>query len=564
MSNSRFRAIPKSTTFTIPFKLEEATLLDWLIKLSHHSGKEACLLTLHLLDALNKKTDLTAKARIHFLKLINQYLKSYIARLDNPCWDAGFPLAMEERVYAEMITWNYLLLGRGFFIAATDATKKDDEIFAFAMALHALGQAQLHIAAVYSSPIDGFWHQLYEIFTLAEKRKLLQSEASSEDFKNITLNTLFVRLLIFQACDTNQFRPRDMRTIFNFLDKVCAELPIYPLFNGEKLLFLFDLHTDNPPMPIKKQLEFTSPSTRYFSPVIVAQNISLLLKRGDMWSGTLKSINNTLFRRVIKTLEQKQKRVYTRKNERRTLLGVIGFDDILGFLYAVTKKASLVSTLLSKTNLPTPKAPSPEVSLETDNVANDASTQPPQTVSSEVNDLNLSHKSIDAPQIWDTQKKDFHVPNKKVSLKKITVFDSSANGYSLYWNQVDAKAKVGDIFGIISDDKKRLEIAFIRRIAMSDNDNFRFGTEVIGFESEVVYILPIDNKEKGSWAIFIPGIELLNRPDTLIYETGYFKVGDGVYLYQATSKKLCVLVSELHSTAAISYVELAYPPSKKV
>ncbi len=266
MSNSRFRAIPKSTTCTIPFKLEEAALLDWLVKLAHHTGKEACMLTLHLTQALNRKTELSYKVRISFMKLINQYLKSYIAHLDNPCWDAGFPLAMEERVYAEMITWNYLVLAQGFYIAATSASKKEDEIYSLSMALHALGQAQLHIAAVYSTPDEGFWKAVYEIFTLAEKRKLLSSEISTDDFETIRISTLFVRLLIFQASDTNQFRPRDMRTIFNFLDKVCVDLPIYSLFNGEKDLFLFDTKSDNPPVHVTKQTELANESARIFLP----------------------------------------------------------------------------------------------------------------------------------------------------------------------------------------------------------------------------------------------------------------------------------------------------------
>ncbi len=539
MSNSRFRAIPKLDTFNIPFKLKEARLLDWLVNLSHQSGQEACLHTLHLTQALNNKTDLTAKTRISFLKLIHQYLKSYIVHLDSPCWDAGFPLAMEERIYAEIITWNYLSLGQGFFNAAAQTSKKDEELFALAMALHSLGQAQLHIAAVYSTADTGFWTLVYHIFIFAEKRKLLSSEISSDDFENISLHTLFVRLLVFQVCDTNQFRPRDMRTIFNFLPKVCQNIPIHHLFNGEKDLFLFDTDTDIPPVAVKKQTEFANESARYFSPMMVAENIHAQLKKGDLWSGTLKSINNTLFRRVIKTLEQKQKRVYTRKSESRLLLGVIGFDDILSFLYTVTKKST------------------PPLSALVDNSLTTTKSEP---------DTPESSTFKNGHPIWDNHDHHAHlanIANKKISLKKLTVFDSSANGYSLYWNQSDAKAKVGDIFGIISDDKKRLEIALIRRIAMSDNQQFRFGTEVVGFESELVYTRPIDAKEHGNWAIFIPGIALLNKPDTLIYAIGQFKAGDGIFIYRTEGKKLAVLVAELHSTAMISHAELIYPPSKR-
>jgi len=562
MSNSRFRAIPKSEAFTIPFKLEEAALLDWLIKLAHLNGKEACLLTLNLTQALNKKNDLSFKSHISFLKLINRYLKSYIAHLDNPCWDAGFPLAMEERIYAEMITWNYLSLGQGFFIAANNASKKEDQAFALLMALHVLGQAQLHIAAVYSTPDKGFWTLLYQIFSFAEKRKLLTLHVDKDDFTSTSISALFLRTLVFQVCDTNQFRPRDMRTVYDFLDIVCLSLPISKLFSGEKDLFLFDIFSDNPPVHVTKQTELVSESARYFSPLQVAKNIVLVLKQGDLWSGTLRSINHALFRRVIKTLEQKQKRIYTRRNESRLLLGVIGFEAILGFLYTVSKKHQpLVSAIVKKETMVNSDLPKTAQSdLKRDELEDDELPSNKKFVS---NYLHLAHKSLVESKIWDDNKKSLELPNKKVSLKKITVFDSSANGYSLHWNQVDAKAKVGDIFGIISDDKKRLEIAFIRRIAMSDSNDFRFGTEVVGFESEIVYLGHIDGHEQGRWAIFIPGIELLNKPDTLIYNIGSFKAGDGVYMYRSDHKKLCVLVRELHSTATISHVELTYPAAKK-
>jgi len=559
MSNSRFRAIPKSEAFTIPFKLEEAALLDWLIKLAHLNGKEACLLTLNLTQALNKKNDLSFKLHISFLKLINRYLKSYIAHLDNPCWDAGFPLAIEERAYAEMITWNYLSLGQGFFIAANNTSKKEDQAYALLMALHVLGQAQLHIAAVYSTPDEGFWRLLYQIFSFAEKRKLLTLHVDKDDFNSTSISALFLRALVFQVCDTNQFRPRDMRTVYDLLDTVCLSLPISKLFSGEKDLFLFDILSDNPPVHVTKQTELVSESARYFSPLQVARNIVLVLKQGDLWSGTLRSINHALFRRVIKTLEQKQKRIYTRRNESRLLLGVIGFEAILGFLYAVSKKKQPATPPVDTTahsELPAPV----QNNLQINAVEDDGHSDKKNFIS---DDLHLAHKSVVKNKIWDDNKKSFELPDKKVSLKKITVFDSSANGYSLHWNQVDAKAKVGDIFGIISDDKKRLEIAFIRRIAMSDNNDFRFGTEVVGFESEIVYLGHIDGHEQGRWAIFIPGIELLNKPDTLIYNIGSFKAGDGVYIYRSDHKKLCVLVRELHSTATISHVEVTYPTAKK-
>ncbi|MBL0263687.1 MAG: hypothetical protein IPQ05_07370 [Leptospiraceae bacterium] len=80
-SAAKFRETPTSTSFTIPFKLEESALLNWLMELTHYDAKEACIKILYVLQALNK-TDMPAKTRVEFLLLIIEYLKQYINRLE--------------------------------------------------------------------------------------------------------------------------------------------------------------------------------------------------------------------------------------------------------------------------------------------------------------------------------------------------------------------------------------------------------------------------------------------------------------------------------------------------
>jgi hypothetical protein len=571
-NGSKFRAIPPHLGgFKIPFKLEETELLNWLIDLTHCEGREACSQTLSLLQTLNK-SELSFKNRLLFLKLINEYLKHYINSLAGSCWDAGFPLSLEENVYAEMVTWNYLLLGQGFFIAADGANKKNDTVLVLGMALQSMGQAQLHIAATYSTPSDGFWSQLYQIFSWAEKRKLQHLPIEEPTFKGLTINTLFARSLIFQVCDTNQFHSRDMRTIFNFLANVCVDLTISVHSGEAQELFMLDLKADNPPLNVKAQIELGSHLVRYFSPVTVAQAIHRIIEQGDVWNGTLKAINNTLFRRVVKTLELKQKRQYDRKKEGYSLLGVIGFEDIIGFLYKATKNA-LVEPQPTRKEKAKPASPLQKLSLYVDMPETEG-----RTMMGRNEDDYLAQKLAAAKQqIWQQNQTSSETPVKKVSLKEIKVFDSSANGYSVSWNQPCTKAKIGDLFGIISEDRKRLEIAIIRRIALSSgniirrialetgnefiNDlssDFRFGAELLGFESEIVYLAGVKKPNQGTRAVFIPGIELLSRPDTLIYSVGFFNPGEDIYIYRANKILLGSLRKELHSTTNISHVEVAF------
>jgi hypothetical protein len=552
----KFRETLKSNDFTIPFKLEESALLNWLMELNHHDAKEACIQTLYLLQALNK-TELIAKNRIEFLLLIIEYLKQYINRLEGACWDAGFPLTIEENVYAEMVAWNYLALGEAFFTTADRANKKTDAVFSIAMALHSIGQAQLHIAAVYSIPPKGFWHLLYQVFAWAEKRKLQQLKIDREPLKDLTINTLFAKSLIFQVCDTSQFRPRDMRTIFNFLDRVCVNLPIDPFSSEVHGLFMLDLKTDSHPVNIKTQSKLAGDLTRYYSPITVANNLEKILEKGDIWTGTLKSINEALFSRVVKTLGLKQKRLYSRKSENHSLLGVIGFEEITGFLYKATKTPVIQTQQTPPAE--TPKETGLKIYMDDFRFG--------RTTIGKAENYNLEQKlSTTNQQIWEQNKTTADISVKKISLKKVKVLDSSANGYSVSWDQSDTRAKIGDLLGIISGDKKRLEIAIIRRIALnSGNDftnDFRFGAELLGFESELVYLVHTKNSNIVTWAVFIPGIELLEQTDALIYPVGHFKIGDKFYMHRYSKTSLSLVVKELHSTAAISHVEISYPETE--
>lgn len=555
MSNeSKFQSVPSSDDFKIPFKLEEKSLLNWLADLSHVDGKEACSQTLSLLQALYK-SESANKNYLVFLKLINEYLKQYIKHLEHPCWDAGFPLSPEEKTYAEMVVWNYLILGESFFIAADHSNKKNDAVVSLAMALQVLGQAQLHIAAVYSTPGNTFWKQAYQIFSWAEKRKLQHLPIESDELKNLTINTLFARSLIFQVSDTNQFHSKEMRTIFNFLPTVCKDLPITIYPSEQQGMFMLDLKSDTPPHDVKAQTELGSELVRYFSPVLVAAELDRIIQHGDLWSGTLKSINSALFARVAKTLGLQQKRQYERKPESHSLLGVIGFEDIIGFLHKTAKNKVIDPQKIIKKN----NSASPDLDV----FVGDELSKGGRGMIGGHEDYQLRHKiAINNKPIWEQSKTGDEIPFKKVSLKELKVCDSSANGYSVSWNQEDSKAKIGDLFGIVSEDRKRLEIAIIRRIALnSGNDfrgDFRFGAELLGFESEIVYLVSVENENTGGWAVFIPGIEMLERPDTLIYRVGTFKVGENVHLYRGDKTSLCLLIKELHCTVAISHAEVVF------
>lgn len=587
MNSPIFKDIPDQNDFVIPFKLKEELLLSWLLDLSKKQGRDACRSLLQFLQVLNK-TEIAAKTRVSFLKSSLEYLKQYIARLEGSCWEASLPLSEKEQDYAEMVAWNYLALGKGFFTAAQDSTARVDEMFALYSSCDCLRQAQLHIAAVYKNPSESFWQLTYKVFAWVEKYKLAETRINDSDLKEVTLNGLFAEIFIFQICDTTQFRPRDMQTIFNFLPKVCDKFAVYKLsdvkfqteflkvsymqavanniaHSAEKLveilekrvssqqdLFVFDSNLALAPT-ILNQTSSCAPSLRYFTAVGVAENLERILTTGEAWRGVLKSINHELFGRVIKTLEPGSKRKHDRTKTEQSLLGVIGFECIVGFLYKISSKNKAMNDELSAAQAfkgtPTSYEELQNYALQTKHQMG--------AIDGGFLEMDFEQQLI-LGSAWN-KKNETDITQNPVILKRLTIFDSSTRGYSVYWaDNQNSKAKVGDIFGIISEDKKRLEIAIIRRIIMLDQQDYKFGTEVLGFESELVMITDIDNQSAGKWGVFMRSSESLNQADSVVYAIGHFQVGDFVYIYKSDKKVRALFKKELNATAAIVHVELDY------
>jgi hypothetical protein len=477
-----------------------------------------------------------------------------------------------------------LVLSEGFFIAAQDAGIKTEELFALYMTYDCLGQAQLHTAAVYSSLTDGFWQLAYKVFSWGEKHKLLDVPINDSNLKAVTLTDMFTQMMIFYHCDTNQFRPRDMRTIFNFLPKVCGDIVIYKISDlkfqtevlkisylqavansfgnvAEKLsekvndcqeLMIFDVNKDIAPVSFNKTHTLTESPLRYFTVTTVLENLRQIIDKGEMWSGILKSMNHELFGRVIKNLEPGKKRQHARSLAGYVLLGVIGFENIISFLYKIHKNQHK-NTLKDSPTLTNKPSSYEELKVYADKI------QPQMgAIDGGFGMIDFTFPAASDNAIWEN-KNAIDITKRQVVLKKLNIFDSSAKGYSVYWaDDEKSKTKIGDIFGIISEDKKRLEIAIIRRIAMASGEEYKFGTEVLGFESEAVIISLVDDQSISAWGVFIPGIRGQEQADSLIYNLGSFQSGQVVSIYRQHKTVKAVLTKELNATSAIAHSQVSY------
>lgn len=231
------------------------------------------------------------------------------------------------------------------------------------------------------------------------------------------------------------------------------------------------------------------------------------------------------------------------------MLGVIGFENIISFLYQVGRKSNVKTDPVLTNNL-----------SSYDDLKKYADTMKVQNreMDGSLEEIEFVYPFESDNSIW-THKTEKNITDKLISLKNFTICDSSAQGYSVHWpNNENLKAKIGDLFGIISKDRKRLEITIIRRITIISTEGYDFGIEILGFESEVVMVTFMEDESRGRWAIFIPGSKELKQADNIIYQIGDFQIGEFIYIHRHNKKISAVLIKELNVISSITHAELRY------
>src|SRR5690606_1448987 len=113
----------------------------------------------------------------------------------------------------------------------------------------------------------------YRIYALAEKAGFLDVEIKSGEFKGKTVHAAFNHILTFELSSTNQFRPREMKSIYFELESFSSQALIMREMTQEsgKDLCVFILEKDQGPRHLIQVPVGKNKSNRYISPVRVAK-----------------------------------------------------------------------------------------------------------------------------------------------------------------------------------------------------------------------------------------------------------------------------------------------------
>lgn len=569
MEKLRFRSVPSVAHYEVPFALNERALADWLhglaVKQNYHAGKEVFC----VLQALIRM-HISPQQHLKFLTEISAFLEELAGQLEKNYLDASFPLELEAQAQVDIVTFAYATLAKNYALAGEELIvrtgRSPDIALALMLALEAAGKALLHISQVYMQPYEGFWLFCHQIYLLAEENGLLNLEINSGKGQGKTIDAAYKQVLLFDLADSSQFRPREMKAIYHFLNKFSVQAKIFLEHAQERVtaLCLFNLNQDQPPKALRTQHEGKDAADRYVS-VLAAKNLYQFLQHGLPGHGATKAINRELLARLVKSLAMAQKRRHNRVVEQGAGVGLLGFNNVIGFLYKrdfaernnllpVQQRDTRIAGHWQVPNLDlVPEGSEWMHQMETHYRKKTAENSPINKI------LKLSRELPSDAGVWKTSGIGKNKFVDDIPTGEFEILNSSAHGFRISWKSDELKVKIGDIFAMPSVRGDRLEIGLIRRIAGHTQEAVQLAIEVIGFESELIGLVRQGRIEKECWAILLPGIRALKQADSVVLNAGNYSEGDFITLRRGRQEIECRLHKLINSTSAVTHMELLYP-----
>ena len=570
MENLRFRSAPIIANYNVPFALNEHALADWLhglaVKQNYNSGKEMfCVLQAFA------QMQFSPQQHLSFLHKISAYLDDLAEQLGKNYLDASFPLEFEEQTQVEIVTFAYTALAENYGLVGrrllNEPNRLSDTALCLFLALEAAGKVLLHTSQVYMQPYEGFWLFCHQMYLLAEKNRLLNVEINTEDSQTKTIDAAFKHILMFDLADSSQFRPREMKAIYHFLKNFSALAKILHEYHQDSTggLCRFNLNQDQPPKALTVPQHDKNEADRYISPVLAAKNLYQFLQQDASGHGATKTISRVLFVRVAKSLSMAQKRRHTRIGEQRVGIGLVGFNNVISFLYKkdFAEQNNLMSAPRRDTRIAgiwevpdldlVPEGCERMHQMETHYRKNLAQNSPISKI------LQLSREFSKDATVWKTVEIEKNKLVEDIPTGEFEIINSSAQGFRVSWRAADLKVKIGDIFAMPSLNGDRLEIGLIRRIGRHTKDTVQLGIEVLGFESELICLTRPGHQELECWAILLPGIQALKQADSVVFNSSDYSAGEFITMRRAQKEVECRLHKLLNATSAVNHVELLYP-----
>lgn len=155
---------------------------------------------------------------------------------------------------------------------ATSRKEKKILLVSIERALSCLADGILTSLQLYSSAPVNHWHQIHQLYLIAETRQILDIEISDQQrryFDKSTIADTYKRVLMLGCCRANQLRQADIRQIYDATEWWAKHVILEPLSGSSE--FTLDTDGDKPPAHANMM------STAKASPSLRGLNFSRLL-----------------------------------------------------------------------------------------------------------------------------------------------------------------------------------------------------------------------------------------------------------------------------------------------
>ncbi len=578
MEHLKFKELPAFTSKPLPFSPDETHLQNWLDSLAALPDKivaEELLQIITTIAGLEEQNFL----ELDLLQQILQYFHDRVESMQEVYLDLNH--SFDERVTynLELVVWNYILLAKSILNIVQKnllTMSADQQASGLYLSLDALNHALLHMSISYRSAMPGFWSLSYQVYRLAEKQHLLTSEVNPHGYRShysrihrpINTEQAFKQLLIFHLADPQQFNCPDMIMIFKALLPFSLKASIIRGYQPEwqSGTCEFNLSQDTPPHRILDDELRVDAMERFIAPIAVAKCFYKAIQEHTL--PTTLSVSTPVALRAINALGLGRKRKYLRttpKNSETEFSGLVGFTELikhLQFKSSINIKQPFANDSVSDGKKP---ATFDSMALELVPIGEDighhlrasskkASPQITLTPIQRTMMLNQSSEKsndpINSTQVWlNSNKADLH-------LETFEVKDISIKGYGLLTNWTTTHAKIGDVLAIVHELEQTVELGLVRRINHVPVQRLHFGIEILSFKAELVYVTNNDNPSINTWAIYMPAIENLKQPETLLYEHQAFKVASTITVLDRHGSRQYYSKKQLQVTAKLTQMEI--------
>lgn len=401
-------------------------------------------------------------------------------------------------------------------------------------ALSELGQVLLRSGQLYTTPPARTWHELHQLYLLAEQRGLLGSEVADLEHRNQAgrIEHCYLQALLFGCSKTNQLRQADIAPLFDQLGELadCARLSR----EREGAVFCIDPEQDFP-------ARYVALIKGDWEPGFLGLDTSELLARIHRGEPPMQEGLRT---QLDRALSAPQKRHFTRIRTDSTVEVCAGlsalhymlcdgqnFDDFLAHAHQQGRGQQLFGA-----------PPTLQVNSQKDvwdKVYQPA--QPPEPT-------NIDYKK-DAPERASAAPVHFHS-------QQVQLVNASAGGCCLNWqDSVPPQIRAGEVMGIRHPGHSQWSITVIRWLSTQEDKGTLIGLELLSPGGTPIAVR-VFNKAgaHGDYmrGIELPAVPLIGQPATLLLPRVPFRERQKVQLVEHDKPREAQLLSKITGTSAVA------------